>query len=107
MKIILYTGPHCELCEHALDLINQLETPVSVEKINIRESTELYHLYGARIPVIRKVTNSTNGVTNSKSSVLSNTSLDNATNNPASIESQVAHELGWPFSLIQLKAFLA
>lgn len=85
MKVILYTGPHCELCEHAIAIIEQLETPVHIEKVNIRDSVELYHLYGARIPVIKKV---------------DVVSAQNANNIPS-------NELGWPFSLTQLKAFLA
>ncbi|MBT1449686.1 glutaredoxin family protein [Glaciecola sp. XM2] len=58
-ELILYTGPHCELCDHALDVIAQLpDNAVNVKSVNIRNSTELYHLYGARIPVIKRVDSS-------------------------------------------------
>jgi hypothetical protein len=80
MRITLYTGPHCELCDLAVKLIEQLGENVELEKVNIRESTELYHLYGARIPVIKK---------------------------QSDIENSIDNDLGWPFSLAQLRAFIA
>lgn len=79
MKITLYTGPHCELCELAEALLGQLNGSVDYEKVNVRESVELYHLYGARIPVIKK-------------------NID--------IAQGLSVDLGWPFSLEQLRAFL-
>jgi hypothetical protein len=30
---------------------------LNIEKVNIRTSTELYHLYGARIPVLKRADN--------------------------------------------------
>ncbi|MCW8092303.1 glutaredoxin family protein [Alteromonas sp. ASW11-130] len=54
LRLVLYTGPDCHLCNDALDVIAQLKQPVMVEKVNIRDSTELYHLYGARIPVVKR-----------------------------------------------------
>lgn len=80
MRVTLYTGPHCALCDNAMALIDELEVDVEVEKINIRESAELYHLYGARIPVIKCVDQQLN---------------------------QSSDDLGWPFTLEQLKAYLA
>lgn len=92
MKITLYKGPQCELCDHAIAIIEQLDEPIELEKVNVRNSSELYHLYGARIPVIKKNSASIGG------------SVSNASNNPPHSST---NELGWPFSLTQLKAFLA
>jgi glutaredoxin len=80
MKITLYTGPNCSLCDNAIALINELNVDVDVEKINIRESVDLYHLYGARIPVIKRHDKPTN---------------------------TMGEDLGWPFTLAQLRAYLA
>lgn len=78
MKIIFYTGPQCGLCGLAEELIAQLPNyDLEVEKINIRQSPELYHLYGARIPVLKIETQSG------------------------------AKELGWPFDLYQLENFVS
>lgn len=95
MKLILYTGPNCSLCELAIDIIDkfnvlcaektiestfqhrpsgsQLER-AELEVINIRDSVELYHLYASRIPVLKKTDNTS--------------------------------ELGWPFTLENLIEFL-
>jgi hypothetical protein len=95
VKLILYTGPNCCLCDLAIDIIDkfnvqnadptikstfqhspsgsQLES-VELEMINIRDSAGLYHLYASRIPVLKK----------------------------ADDES----ELGWPFTLEDLIEFL-
>lgn len=78
MKIILYTGPHCSLCDDAIALIDALDIDVELEKINIRKSTDLYHLYGSRIPVVKH----------------------------GDKEHASAEELGWPFTIEQLRAFL-
>jgi hypothetical protein len=80
MKITLYTGPQCELCDQAIALLEQIDCPFELEKVNIRDSVELYHLYGARIPVIKKNDD---------------------------IEQAVDKDLGWPFTLEQLRAFIA
>lgn len=95
VKIILYTGPHCSLCDLAVDIVQQfnelytntnnepafqpsppdiISERVELEKINIRDSAELYHLYGARIPVLKREKTDT--------------------------------ELGWPFTLDDLIEFL-
>lgn len=79
MKLTLYTGPQCSLCEQAQDLIAQLDIPVELEKVNIRDSAELYHLYAMRIPVIKK-------------------------NSDIAIGAK--DDLGWPFSLAQLRDFV-
>ncbi len=57
LALILYTGPGCHLCDDAREIINQLNQPVDLETVNIRQSPELYHLYGARIPVVKRVDN--------------------------------------------------
>ncbi len=56
MKIYFYTGPHCSLCDLADVEIarTSMSSSLTIEKINIRQSTELYHLYGARIPVLQR-----------------------------------------------------
>lgn len=55
MKVIIYSGPNCCLCDQALDLLNNVNiVGLNIEKVNVRDSTELYHLYGARIPVIKR-----------------------------------------------------
>lgn len=94
MKLILYTGPNCSLCDLAIDTIDkfnvlnaetnestfqhspsgsQLER-VELEIINIRDSVELYHLYASKIPVLKKTDNES--------------------------------KLGWPFTLEDLIEFL-
>ncbi|WP_269519843.1 glutaredoxin family protein [Alteromonas sp. BMJM2] len=56
MKIFFYTGPQCGLCDLAdVELAKtSVFSSLTVEKVNIRDSTELYHLYGARIPVLKR-----------------------------------------------------
>ncbi|GMM72334.1 hypothetical protein MTsDn5_22860 [Alteromonas gracilis] len=56
MKIYFYTGPHCSLCDLADVEIarTSMSSSLTIEKINIRQSTKLYHLYGARIPVLKR-----------------------------------------------------
>lgn len=92
MKLILYTGPQCELCDHAVAIIGQLDQNIELEKVNVRDSTALYHLYGARIPVIKK------------GAELARNNNDTPTNNTLNSST---FELAWPFSLTQLKAFIA
>ncbi|MFT6270058.1 MAG: hypothetical protein ACJAVV_002886 [Alphaproteobacteria bacterium] len=100
MNITLYTGPNCELCEQALGLIHELEGPIELEKVNVRDSVELYHLYGARIPVVKKNSDIEKGSLDSSS----NGSSQSPLYSPSHVSS---NELGWPFSLLQLRAFLA
>jgi len=56
VKIYFYTGPHCSLCDLADLEIGRtsMSSSLTIEKVNIRQSTELYHLYGARIPVLKR-----------------------------------------------------
>lgn len=76
MNIILYTGPHCHLCDLAKSLLDQAaqSRQLRVNQINVRSDSELYHLYGARIPVLKREDNQ--------------------------------QELGWPFDTVQLEQFL-
>ena len=59
MKIYFYTGPRCSLCDLADVELQQTSvfSSLHIEKVNIRTSTELYHLYGARIPVLKRADN--------------------------------------------------
>ena len=78
MKITFYTGPQCSLCDLAQGFIDQIDqNNLVVEKVNIRHDPKLYHLYGARIPVLK---------------------IDAATG---------PKELGWPFDLQQLEQFVS
>jgi hypothetical protein len=54
MDLILYTGQGCCLCEQAESLIEQVNSgaTVTLQKVDVRASTDLYHSYGARIPVL-------------------------------------------------------
>ncbi len=56
MKIWFYTGPQCSLCDLADIELQQTShyDALHIEKVNIRTSTDLYHLYGARIPVLKR-----------------------------------------------------
>lgn len=52
MLIVLYTGEGCGLCEQAETIIVNSDVDYSLRKVNVRDSTDLYHKYGARIPVL-------------------------------------------------------
>ncbi|MFC4699464.1 glutaredoxin family protein [Glaciecola siphonariae] len=55
LSLTLYTGPHCELCEHAQAVYEQLSPKNTVlHKVNIRDHSDLYHLYALRIPVLKR-----------------------------------------------------
>lgn len=95
VKLVLYTGPNCSLCDLAFDIVEQFNAlhtkatsestfqlspsgsqleHVELEPINIRDSADLYHLYAVRIPVLKKTDDES--------------------------------ELGWPFILEDLIEFL-
>lgn len=58
MKVILYSGKDCCLCDQAEALIQRLDiSQLQVTKVDVRASTDLYHLYGARIPVLVRTDN--------------------------------------------------
>jgi hypothetical protein len=58
VNLILYTGPQCSLCDLAVGIVEQYNTlglpEIDLNKVNIRDSHELFHLYGARIPVLKR-----------------------------------------------------
>jgi hypothetical protein len=61
VKVVLFTAPNCSLCDLAFDIVSQFNSDVlnersqiELQKMNIRESVDLYHLYGAKIPVLKK-----------------------------------------------------
>lgn len=55
MKLTLYTGPECHLCDLAKDELALIDDPcLEVNTKNIREDTHLYHLYAVRIPVLKR-----------------------------------------------------
>lgn len=57
MKLTLYTGPQCSLCDLAEEVVSSLNTQgflINIDKVNIRDSVDLYHVYGARIPVLKR-----------------------------------------------------
>ena len=54
-KLELYTGPHCELCETAKELIYQT-LPAGTYRLDLMDVTtrlDLKKAYGLRIPVLR------------------------------------------------------
>ncbi|TPV60004.1 glutaredoxin family protein [Aestuariibacter sp. GS-14] len=76
MKLALFTGPQCCLCNDAKALVAQCSKASAIEltEFNIRENPAHYHLYAVRIPVLKR-------------------------------EDSEA-ELGWPFTLQDLELFL-
>ena len=61
IKIEIYIYPRTQCA--SLDLADvelqqtSMFSSLNIEKVNIRTSTELYHLYGARIPVLKRADN--------------------------------------------------
>jgi hypothetical protein len=53
-KLILYTGQGCGLCDEAEALLEKVSENAasSLKKVDVRANSDLYHLYGARIPVL-------------------------------------------------------
>ncbi|MCV2884153.1 glutaredoxin family protein [Aestuariibacter sp. AA17] len=54
--IAFYSGPHCHLCDVAADVVAAVKESQewTFEKINIKTDHQLMHLYGARIPVLKR-----------------------------------------------------
>lgn len=54
--LTLYSGPHCQLCDVAEQLIKStlLTAEQDMEKTDVSKNHELYHLYGAKIPVLKR-----------------------------------------------------
>lgn len=57
VKLELYTGPHCELCDQAKNLIYKTLSPDTYELITIDATKSLAtkKAYGLRIPVLRNL----------------------------------------------------
>lgn len=58
-KYILYSGEHCHLCDLAMDIIQQHTSNIlpDMAKQSITGDHQLMHLYGARIPVLKRCDN--------------------------------------------------
>lgn len=59
MNIAFFTGPNCCLCDDAEAILRQSShySQLTVNKYNIRENTDHYHLYAVRIPVLKREDN--------------------------------------------------
>ncbi len=59
MTLVLYSSQQCHLCDIALDLLNQsvASTDLTIEKVDVKTDPQLFHLYGARIPVLKRIDN--------------------------------------------------
>lgn len=77
LKLTLFSGSECSLCDIAKAMLSQASTTVPVELniIDVKAQREYYHEYGARIPVLKRHDNQA--------------------------------ELGWPFELAELEQFLS
>ena len=54
-QLILYSGQHCCLCDDAKTLLQQGGFDLSgLSVVDVKSDPQLYHLYGARIPVLVK-----------------------------------------------------
>ena len=54
MQVVLYSAKDCCLCDQAESLLNEIDNTdnIDLNKVDVRSNTDLYHLYGARIPVL-------------------------------------------------------
>jgi len=79
MKVNLYTTLGCHLCEQAHGLLLNLQQEgqqIEIDSIEIADSDELMERYGIRIPVVEVS------------------------------DGAGSRELGWPFTLDELRTFL-
>ena len=55
--LVLYSGTQCHLCDLAYALLQDVDSHAAdhVEKIDVASDHQLYHLYGARIPVVKRL----------------------------------------------------
>ena len=55
-NLILFSGEHCHLCDLAFQQLVEVspEHAQHVVKTDVKSDTNLYHLYGARIPVFKR-----------------------------------------------------
>jgi hypothetical protein len=58
-ELILFSGLRCCLCDDAEQLIKQSAPSwyTQLHKIDVTSTPEIYHLYGARIPVLKRSDN--------------------------------------------------
>lgn len=56
MKLTLYSSQQCHLCDIALGLLSDtIElNSFKLEKVDVKTDPQLFHLYGARIPVLKR-----------------------------------------------------
>lgn len=59
MKLNFYSGENCHLCELAEKMLAQLDPALGLEvrKFDVKVEHDLHHLYGARIPVFKRLDN--------------------------------------------------
>ncbi|MFA3790277.1 glutaredoxin family protein [Aliiglaciecola sp. SL4] len=59
MQLIFYSGKECHLCDLADALLAQVTSSYDIEvtKMDVKSEHQLFHLYGARIPVIKREDN--------------------------------------------------
>ncbi|GAB2675626.1 glutaredoxin family protein [Aliiglaciecola sp. 3_MG-2023] len=59
MQLIFYSGKDCHLCDLAMSLLTQLGSnyDIHLTKVDVKTDHQLFHLYGARIPVIKREDN--------------------------------------------------
>lgn len=77
LKLTLFSGSECSLCDIAKDMLAAATqaSPVELTVIDVKAQREYFHQYGARIPVLKRNDNQ--------------------------------QELGWPFELAELEQFLS
>ncbi|KXI29056.1 glutaredoxin family protein [Paraglaciecola hydrolytica] len=52
-KFVLYSGHNCCLCDDAKALLAQTSIdPKEFVEVDVKTDSQIYHLYGARIPVL-------------------------------------------------------
>ena len=59
MNLVLYSSQQCHLCDIALELLKQtidIER-LDFEKVDVKADHNLFYLYGARIPVLKRMDN--------------------------------------------------
>lgn len=59
MQIAFYSGKDCHLCDLAQQLLetSPLFDTLEVNRFDVSSDHQLYHLYGAKIPVLKRLDN--------------------------------------------------
>ena len=59
LAILLLSTDACHLCELANQLLSQIDPSLDlqIEKFDVKTDHQLFHLYGARIPVLKRLDN--------------------------------------------------